>query len=73
MLSTLKQLSCKKKVQPYAKARVKKLGNSGGGQELTVMVRKVRDQNFNETILGKFVLPYPGFTRNQHKIHLNCY
>ena len=39
VISIKKQLSCKKSVQPYAKLLVwKKLSNTGGGQEMAVMV-----------------------------------
>jgi len=44
----------------------------GGGQEMAVML-KVDGKSFNNNNSGQFVLPYPSFTRNQHKIHLNYY
>ena len=43
----------------------------GGGQEMAVMVQ-VDGKNFNNNNPGQFVLPHPSFTRNRHKIHLNC-
>ena len=38
---------------------------------MAVMV-KVNGKNFNNNS-SQFVLPHPSFTRNQYKIHLNCY
>jgi len=41
---------------------------TGGGQEMAVM----SDKKFNNSNSGEFVLPHPSFSRNWHKIHLNC-
>ena len=38
---------------------------------MAVMVQ-VDSKNFNNNNSCQFVLPHPSFTRNQHKIHLNC-
>ena len=67
--------NCKKRVRPslvalHKMARVKKLWNPGGGQEMVVMV-SLWQKCLITTIQVNFC-PYPSFTRNQHKIHLNC-
>ena len=75
LLSKTAIQAVKKKVQPslvalHKMARVKKLSNPGGSQEMAVMVGVW--QNILITTIHVNLCPHPSSTRNQHKIHLNC-
>ena len=64
-------LAVKKGAALFKMASVKKVVKSKG-QPRNGCDGIGRWQNFNNNNSGQFVLPYPSFTRNQHKIHLNC-